>query len=555
MLRNESENLVPEGRDGTHDPDDAPADPRRWRVLACLVVSLVLVVLDTSIVSVALRTLALPPPDGLGASSSELQWAVDSYTLVFATLLVSAGVFADRFGRKRTLLAGLLLFGAFSAAAAHSDGAGELIATRAGMGIGAALVVPATLAVITNVFPPGERAKAIGLWAASAGLAVAIGPVTGGLLLEHFWWGSLFLINVPIVLVGAAAVAVTVPESADPVHRPFDPVGVLLCVAGLGVLVLGIIKGGETGDWTTPVVWANMLGGLLLLACFVGWERRRAQPALDLRWFRDARFSAAVAAISVVFFGLLGSSFYMIFYLQSVRGYTALQAGCCLLPLAVGQIVFSPQSTAMARRHGPRAVCTAGLAMTTLTFLGVSVLDQHSPLWQCEALFFLMGGAMGCVMPAATSSAMATLPRHRAGTGAAMLNSLRQVGGALGVAVLGSLLASHYQGRVDPHLHPLPDTLRPLAQESVAGALTVADRLGPHGTDLAAHAVDAFVAAMRVTSLTAAGVMLAGTVAVFLSLRGKREGRDGQDRRDGQARQERPDAAGGRGGKGADAVP
>ncbi len=513
------EKASPAGRIVGEETAEPPVFHRRWRVLACLVVSLVLVVLDTSIVSVALRTLALPAPEGLGATSGELQWAVDSYTLVFATLLVSAGLFADRFGRKRTLLAGLLIFGAFSAASAYSDTAGELIAARAAMGIGAALVVPATLAVITNVFPPREQAKAIGLWAASAGLAVAIGPVTGGLLLEHFWWGSLFLINVPLVLVGTAAIALTVPESADPVRRPFDPVGVLLCMAGLGTLVLGIIKGGENGDWTTPAVWATILAGAILLACFVLWERRTAHPALDLRCFRDARFSAAVGAISVVFFGLLGSSFYMIFYLQSVRGYTALQAGCCLLPLALAQIAFSPLSTVTARTLGPRPVCTAGLSLTALTFLGVSFLDQNSPLWQCEVLFFVMGGAMGLVMPAATSSAMATMPRHRAGTAAAMLNSLRQVGGALGVAVLGSLLASRYHDHLQPHVQPLPAELRPLAQESVAGALSVADHLGPAGARLTAHAVDAFISAMRLTSLAAAGVMLLGTLAVFAALR------------------------------------
>ncbi|MBZ6476185.1 MFS transporter [Streptomyces griseocarneus] len=509
-------------RRGGDAPEAAAADPRRWRVLAALVVSLVLVVLDTSIVSVALRTLALPTPDGLEASNSQLQWTVDSYTLVFATLLITAGLAADRMGRKRTLLAGLLVFGAFSAASAYSHSAAQLIAARAGMGIGAALVVPATLAIITNVFPPRERAKAIGLWAASAGLAVAIGPVTGGLLLEHYWWGSLFLINIPIVLVGTVAIALFVPESADPIRRPFDPVGILLCVAGLGLLVLGIIKGGETGDWAVVPVWANMLAGLALLACFVAWEHRSAHPALDLRCFRDARFSAAVAAIAVVFFGLLGSSFYMIFYLQSVRGYNALQAGCCLLPLAIGQIALSPHSTILARRLGARAVCTGGMTLTALTFLGVSVLDQNSPLWVCEALFFLMGGAMGYVMPAATSSAMATLPRHRAGTGAAVLNSLRQVGGALGVAVLGSLLASRYHDQIDHHLGPLPPALRPHAQESVAGALTVADRLGPTGSGLAGHAVDAFISAMRVTSLTAAGVTFLGALAVLVTLRAPR---------------------------------
>ncbi|WP_107082081.1 DHA2 family efflux MFS transporter permease subunit [Streptomyces caatingaensis] len=500
-------------------PEEATADPRRWRILACLVVSLVLVVLDTSIISVALRALALPAPDGLGASSGDLQWSVDSYTLVFATLLISAGLAADRFGRKRALLAGLLVFGVFSAAAAYAHDASQLIVFRGGMGVGAALVVPATLAVISHVFPPAERPRAIGLWAASAGLAVAIGPVTGGLLLEHYWWGSLFLVNIPVVLVGSAAVALVVPESADPAPRRFDPVGVLLCVAGLGLLVLGIVEGGELDDWASPRVWGYALGGLLLLAAFVLWERRSTHPAMDLRCFRDARFSAAAAVVGVVFFGLLGSSFYMIFYLQSVRGYSSLQAGCCLLPLAVAQLAASPNSTAATRRFGVRAVCAGGLVLTALTFLGVSAMDERSPLWQCEALFFLMGTAMGLAMPAATASAMSTLPQRAAGAGAALLNSLRQVGGALGVAVLGSLLSSHYRDRVHSAVRLLPPPLRPTAEESVEGALTVAGRLGAAGGEaLAGRAVDAFIAAMRVTSLVAGGVMAAGAVVVWVFL-------------------------------------
>ncbi|GAA0437442.1 MFS transporter [Streptomyces luteireticuli] len=510
MLQNKTGHAVSE---------ETAAEPRRWRILACLVVSLVLVVLDTSIISVALRALALPAPDGLGASSGDLQWSVDSYTLVFATLLITAGLAADRFGRKRVLFAGLLVFGFFSAMAAYAHDASQLIVYRGGMGIGAALVVPATLAIISHVFPPAERPRAIGLWAASAGLAVAIGPVTGGLLLEHFWWGSIFLINIPVVLVGSTAVALVVPESADPAPRRFDPVGVALCVAGLGLLVLGIVEGGELDDWASPRVWANSLGGLLLLGAFVLWERRSSHPAMDLRCFRDARFSAATAVVGIAFFGLLGSSFYMIFYLQSVRGYSSLQAGCCLLPLAVAQLVASPNSTAATRRFGVRAVCTAGLTLTALTFFGVGLIDQHSPIWQCEVLFFLMGGAMGLAMPAATASAMSTLPQRSAGVGAAMLNSLRQVGGALGVAVLGSLLSSHYRGRIRDALRPLPAALRPVAEESVEGALTVAARLGGTGGDaLAARAVDAFVSAMRVTSLVAGGVTLAGAVVVWVFL-------------------------------------
>ncbi|MBP2054752.1 EmrB/QacA subfamily drug resistance transporter [Streptomyces griseochromogenes] len=513
MPEDERESLPPQAR-------ETGSDPRRWWILASLVVSLVLVVLDTSIISVALRVLALPAPDGLGASPSSLQWAVDSYTLVFATMLITAGLVADRFGRKRTLLAGLFVFGLFSAASAYAHSTAELIAGRAGMGIGAALVVPATLAIITQVFRPEERPKAIGLWAASAGLAVAIGPVTGGLLLEHFWWGSIFLINLPIVLLGTVAIAGVVPESADPAPGRLDPLGVLLCVAGLGLLVFGIIKGGELARWSAAPVWGNVLAGLVLMAGFVRWERRTPHPAMDLGCFRDARFTGAVGAIAVIFFGLLGSSFYLVFYLQSVRGYSPLQAGCCLLPLAVAQLACSPHSTVLARRFGARAVCTAGLGLTAVTFLGVSVLDQRSPLWQIELLFFLMGSAMGYVMPAGTAVAMSAMPERTAGTGAALINALRQVGGALGVAVLGSVLSARYRDGVHPHLAALPPALRPAAEQSITGALTVAAGLGPRGLPLASHAIDAFVSAVRVTSLVAAGVTLLGAAAVGAFLPG-----------------------------------
>ncbi|MFK8911454.1 DHA2 family efflux MFS transporter permease subunit [Streptomyces sp. YS-3] len=494
------------------------AAAHRWWVLGVLVVSLLLVVLDTSILNVALKTLAEPAPRGLGASSGALQWSVDSYTLVFAALLFSTGVLADRWGRKRTLVAGLVVFGGCSLWSALAGSAGELIAARAGLGVGGALVMPATLAIIMNVFPPDEHAKAVGIWAGAAGLAVAVGPITGGALLEHFWWGSVFLINIPIVVIGTVAALVVVPESRDPGRGGYDPVGVALSVAGLTLLVYGVIQGGEHDDWAAARVWGTMLGGLVVLAAFVLWERRAARPALDVALFRVPRFSAAVTVIGLVFFALLGATFFLVFYLQSVRGWTPLQAGYCLLPLAVAQLLCSPPATLAARRIGVRPVCTTGMLLTTLAFVTVATVDERTSLWLLESVFFVLGVGIACVMPPATAAVMSALPRQRAGTGSAVNTTFRQVGGALGVAVLGSVLSTAYRSRMSGHLAAVPDQLRDRAGESVQSSLAVADALGPRGTALADHAVDAFVSAMHVTALVAAGVTLLGALLSLLLL-------------------------------------
>ncbi|WP_316762745.1 DHA2 family efflux MFS transporter permease subunit [Streptomyces herbicida] len=499
-----------------HTPQTA--HPHRWRVLAVLLVSLLLVVLDTSILNVALKTLAEPAPVGLGARQSELQWSIDSYTLVFAALLFTTGVLADRCGRKRTLLAGLVVFGGCSLWSAYAHSADELIIARAGLGVGGALVLPATLAIIMAVFPPAERAKAIGVWAGAAGLAVALGPITGGALLERFWWGSVFLINLPIVVIGAVATLFVVPESRDPERTGFDPLGVVLSVAGLTVLVYGVIKGGESDDWADATVWGPMLGGLAVLALFTLWERRSARPALDLALFRNRRFSAAVTVIGLVFFALLGATFFLVFYLQSVRGWTPLKAGCLLLPLAVAQLAFSPPATLAAKRVGVRPVCAGGMLLASLAFLAVATIDEHTEVWVIESILFVMGIGIACVMPPATSAAMSAVARDRAGTGAAVSTTFRQVGGALGVAVLGSVLSVAYRSRVEDHLTPLPAPVRDTARESVAATLTVAEKLGAPGSALAARAVDAFVSAMHLTALVAAGVTVLGALVCLLLL-------------------------------------
>ncbi|WP_424636425.1 MFS transporter [Embleya sp. AB8] len=489
---------------------------RRWAILGVLVISLLVVVLDNSILNVAIKTIA-DPDKGLGATQSELQWAINSYTLVFAGLLFTAGILGDRFGRKRTLVFGMVIFGLASLLSAYSQSPGQLIAARAVMGFGGAFVMPATLSIISNVFEPQERPKAIGIWSGAVGLAIAIGPITGGALLDHFWWGSVFLINVPIVIVGIVAMLLLVPDSRDPRPGRLDPVGVVLSIAGLVSLVYGIIRGGDAG-WGSVEVLGTIVLGLLILGFFIWFEKRSDHPALDVKFFRDPAFSAAAAAIGLIFFALLGVTFFMAFYLQSVRGYTPLQTGLLLLPLAIAQLLFSARSSGMVKRFGVRAVTTGGMLVVGLSFLAFLGMDRTSPIWILCVVFFFQGLGMAHVMPPATNSIMSSLPREKAGAGSAVSNTVRQVGGALGVAILGSVLSSVYRDRISADLDKTlpPNMPKGPAGDSVEATLAVAGRLGERGTALVDPAKDGFIDAMHAASIGSAVVGLIGAVVVFL---------------------------------------
>ncbi|MEE1939909.1 MFS transporter [Streptomyces sp. TRM 70361] len=497
---------------------------RRWAILAVLMLSLLIVVLDNSILNVAMRTIATPAPVGLGATQSQLEWAINSYTLVFAGLLFTSGLLGDRWGRRKVMMFGLAVFGAASALAGMADSPGELIAFRALMGFGAAFVMPATLAILMNVFDRDEQPKAIGVWAAGVGLAIAIGPITGGLLLEHFWWGSVFMVNVPIVVLALAAMALLVPESRDPAPGRMDPLGVLLSVVGLVLLVYGIITGGRLADFTDPEVLLTVGAGLAVLAGFVLHERRSAHPALDVRWFRNPAFSAAVTALALVFFALMGVTFFMVFYLQSVRGFTPLQTGLLLIPLAAAQLFFAPRARLVVARFGARATCAGGLLTIAATMTAFLLLDGDTPIWVLELVFFFQGAGMAHIAPPVTVTVMQALPRQKAGSGSAVNNIFRQVGGALGVAVLGSLLSASYRGRIDGELAAVPGLSRDArhaAGESIESTLALADGLGPAGRALAARADEAFVHAMHVTAVTGAAVVLLGVVVAVLFLPGR----------------------------------
>jgi EmrB/QacA subfamily drug resistance transporter len=494
---------------------------RRWAILGVLMLSLLIVVLDNSILNVAIKTISTPAPTGLGATQSELEWAINAYTLVFAGLLFTAGLLGDRLGRKKMLLAGLAVFGAGSALAAESGSPAQLIVFRALMGLGAAFVMPATLAVLMNVFERDEQPKAIGIWAGGVGLAIAIGPITGGLLLAHFWWGSVFLINVPIVVIALALMIWLVPDSRDPSPGRIDPVGVVLSVVGLVLLVYGIIKGGQLADFTDITVLATIAAGVAVLALFVVFEKRSDHPSIDVTYFKNKVFSAAIAAIALVFFALMGVTFFSVFYTQSVRGYSPLQTGLLMLPLAAAQMIFAPRARLLVDRFGNRATTTGGMVIIAAMLAAFATLQADTPIWILEVIFFLMGTGMAHIMTPTSVVIMQALPREKAGSASALSNTFRQVGGALGIAVLGSVLSATYRDGIQDKLALVPAGVRHTAGESIEATLGVAAKLGPNGKALVSPANDAFLHAMHVTALCGAGVAVLGVIVVALFLPGK----------------------------------
>jgi EmrB/QacA subfamily drug resistance transporter len=493
---------------------------RRWIILSVVIVGLLAIVIDNTVLNVALKTIA-EPHGGLGASQSQLEWAINSYTLVFAGLLFTFGVIGDKIGRKRMLMIGLAMFGIASLLSAYSRSPEQLIFARAAMGLGGAAVMPQTLSIISNIFEPRERPKAIGIWAMAVGLGIAAGPVLGGLLLAHFWWGSVFLINVPVTAFGLVAAFILVPESKNRGAGRIDYVGVLLSIAGLILLVFGIVQGGDTGSWIRLDVIGPIVAGLVVLGLFAWYETRIQHPSLDVRLFRDRRLSASVGALALVFFGMGGVFFFTSFYLQNVRGYSALDAGLLTVPFAVGQLLLSPRSAALVRRHGPKAVGSTAMIVNAAALAGYAVLGTTTPIWVLGMLFAIQGAAMGVAMPAATAAVMEVLPRERAGAGSALTNTARQVAVALSVAVLGSILAEFYRSRLNPTLAHLPQSAQAAANSSITATQAVAQQLGRQGQFLLAPANDAFVYAMHYATLTAAALALLGGLVMLRWMPGK----------------------------------
>ncbi len=488
---------------------------RRWWILAVLCLSVLLVVVDNTIVNVALPTISRD----LHASTSALQWVVDGYTLSFAGLLLVGGNLGDRLGRRRFLQLGLVLFAATSVGAALSRGTGELIAARAAMGLAAALVYPATLAILNNVFTVArERAIAIGVWSAVSGLAVAIGPVSGGALLRHFSWSSVFYVSVPVAVLAVVAGRFLLPESRDPDAGRFDPLGALLSAAGIALLTYSIIEAPARG-WASFATAGGILGSLATLAAFAWWQSRRPDPMLDVRLFRNPRFSAASAAIALAFFGLFGFIFMITQYFQVVRGYDPLGAGLATLPFAFVTAGFSPLAMLLMRRFGTKLVVAAGLVMMGAGFVVAAATEVNAPYWgKVIIAMALMAAGLGLTTGPATEAIMGALPPGKAGAGSAVNDTTREVGGTLGVAIIGSVLNSAYGSHVLSSLTALgaPAAAGHLAGQSVVAGMNVAARFPAPLRDAAQSAVrSAFTAGLHRGSVVAAGITFAAALVAL----------------------------------------
>jgi EmrB/QacA subfamily drug resistance transporter len=492
--------------------------PRQWAILIVVLSAMMVVVLDTTILNVALPSMERE----LSASQSQQEWMLDAYTLTFAGFMFAAGVTGDRFGRKRLMLIGLGVFGASSLACALATTPYLVIASRAVMGVGAAAVVPTTLSIISNVFNDVDRPKAIGIYAGLIGTSVAAGPIVGGLLLSAFWWGSVFLVNVPLSVVAILLIWRLVPESRDPTGQRLHGFPVVQSIVGLVLVVFAIIRGGERGVWFSAGVIVPLVVGVALLAVFVYRQAISSSPMLDVALFRNPVFAVASSTTGLTMFALAGATFYLTFYLQFVRGYSPLAAGLALVPAAAAQMLFSPRASALVLRFGTRAVCATGLAIVAVAFLGVRLVSETTPIWYFEVLLFIQGAGMSNVFAPSTAAVMSTVARERAGAGSALNNTVRNVGQALGVAILGSLISSIYRAHVTPSLHVLPAAERVTAGESIGATRAAITDAAAHGRStpgLLSAAERAFIHAVHWASMVSAGVALLSAVVVLAFLK------------------------------------
>ncbi len=455
--------------------DPMVGHPDRKRVLAISCLCLVLVVVAVSSLNVAIPTIL----EDLEPSSTQLLWIIDSYALVFAGLLLLAGAIGDRFGRKGALLSGLTVFGLAAVAASQAPNPEVLIATRAVMGIGAAFVMPATLSIVTSVFPPAERATAIATWAGFAGAGSALGPLLGGFMVEHFGWASVFLINVPFVVVAMALIARFVPSSRDTEERRLDVVGAALSVVALCGLLFGIIQGPEEG-WASPVVLGAFAVAVVVGLLFVLWELRADEPMLDPRFFRIPAFRAGSGVITAVFFGMFGMFFMLTQYLQFVKGYSPLVAGVATAPSALTMLIVAPRSPRLVARFGSRRVVTTGMFSVAAAFVIYTLVGPDTSYLAVAAALVLGAFGMGLAMAPASTAIVSSLPLSKAGVASAVNDVTREVGGALGIAVLGTILTSRFTTLMDERLPAaVPEEVRVGARTSVNAAMAIADKLPP----------------------------------------------------------------------------
>ena len=475
-----------------------------------LCLSLLIVFVGNSSLNVTLPTLSRE----LHASESQLQWVVASYSLVFAGLLFTTGALGDRFGRKGALQLGLLLFLVGAALASMSTAMWELIACRAVMGAAGALIMPSTLSILINVFDAHERPKAIAIWASVTGAAGALGPVASGYLLGHFWFGSVFLVNVPIIAIALVAGWFLVPTSRDPEEAALDPVGALLSIVGIVSLVYGLIQGPSSG-WLSASTLGAFALALVVLTLFIVWELRVAEPMLDMSFFRNPAFSTGTGGMILVFLSMYGVIFLVTQYFQLVHGYSPLSASLRTLPIAVIMIVVSPLTPRLSARFGAHRTVAFGMFSVSIAFALLATLGVHSAYAFMVVCFIPLTGGIALTMSPMTASIMSAVPARRAGAGSAMNDATRELGAALGIAVLGSLAASRYDGQIAKFLNGLSASQRSTANTSIAGALRVAGKLPPHASAvLTAGAKGAFVSGLHFAAI--GGAVLALSAAVFV---------------------------------------
>ncbi|MFI0423754.1 MFS transporter [Spongiactinospora sp. 9N601] len=482
-------------------PGEAPQrDPRRWLILGVLCLSLLVLVVDNTVLNLAIPALMRD----LGATNGDIQWIIDAYVLVFAGLLLTSGSLSDRYGRRRFLIIGLIVFGGASMVATLAAEPWHLIAARALMGVGGSILMPSTLSILITVFDADERRKAIAAWSAVAMIGVIAGPTLGGFLLENYWWGSVFLINVPVAVVAVIAAVALMPETRGPA-RPIDPLGVLLSTAGMTALVYVVISGPHAG-WTTPASLAATAVAVVALGGFVVWEARSRHPMLPLELFRDRNFSGSSFSIVLLSFGTGALLLMLTQYLQFVLGYGPMQAGVALVPYAVAGAVFNAVGAGLGQRVSNRLLIVAGLTVMAGGFAVLSFTGPVDGYGTMITALIVMGLGSGLAGPAAYATLMGAVPPERAGVGSAMNDTVQQVGMALSVAVLGSVLAGVYASGM-PGGAPAP------ARESIAGALALQDAA------LAEAARESFVSALSFGSWVGVGSCLAAALLARLVLR------------------------------------
>lgn len=500
--------------------DDGIALPvyrRRWATLIVLCLALSTTMLANTSLGVALPFLS----QELGSSLSDQQWFSNAYALVFAGLLFTTSTIADRYGRKAMLQAGMVLFGLVSAYVwLLVDSNAGLITARGLLGLGGAMIMPVTLSILTSVFPSAERTRAVGIWAAVSGAGTSLGPVLAGLLLEYFSWHAVFAINIPVVVVGVLGAIRYVPGNAGTAdtseggHGGIDVLGAILSTVGITVVVYALIDAQYVG-WAAPRTWLMVAAGLVVLALFVLWERRAADPMLDMDLFRNRGFSASAVALTLVFFAMIGVFFSLSQTLILVFGYSPLGSSVAMLPMSIMMVLVAPQVAGLVARFGPRATIATGLVLAACGMAGLSTLTPDSGYFHLLIPLALTSGGMSLAMAPSTDQLMANVPRARAGMGSATNDVTREVGASLGVAVLGSVLGSAYAGYLGPAVAHLPGQLAEIAKTSLPGGLGVAAQLGPQGPAFAHEVTTSWMGGMHVAFLAGAGLMLLAALVAF----------------------------------------